>query len=173
MIEDFLNGHYENLYIRFGLVFFCWVVVLFSMLVDLYFGIQKSKHLGENSTSEGLRRTVNKTVYYFGMMVFAFLFDLLNPFSSFMAFPLSKLPAFSFLGAIFLVYTEFKSVRKKAEDKLRRRTESDAKELVNNVINLLEKKNDGIDKIARILVRKNNEESNEQNNSDTPTPDNQ
>ena len=60
------------------MVCFAWIVVIVAMLIDLYFGVKKAKELGEATSSEGFRRTINKATYYFALMGFAFLFDIFD-----------------------------------------------------------------------------------------------
>lgn len=115
-----------------------WCAVLISMIIDLYFGIRKARQIGEQRRSEGYRRSVEKFNHYFGMLLYAFIFDAIVPTTYFFAFPVSSVPLVSMLATIALVFTEAKSVREKAEDKLRRKTDASFVQ----VISLLEKRED-------------------------------
>ncbi|MGC4130239.1 MAG: phage holin family protein [Bergeyella sp.] len=130
MIIELLKHDYDTLWLKLFIVFGAWACILVAMFIDLYFGIKKSKEIGEHTTSEGLRRSVHKVVYYYSMMTFALLFDALNPLTFYLPFPLSIVPVITVIFAMALIYTEAKSVREKAEHKLRRRTDASVKELI-------------------------------------------
>lgn len=130
MIVELLKHDYETLWLKLFIVFGAWACILIAMIIDLHFGIKKSKTIGEHTTSEGLRRSVHKVVYYYSMMTFALLFDALNPLTFYLPFPLSIVPVITIIFAMALIYTEAKSVREKAEHKLRRRTDASMKELI-------------------------------------------
>jgi len=124
MIIDYLEGDYKTLITTLFVVCFTWIVVIVAMLIDLYFGVKKAKELGEATSSEGFRRTINKATYYFALMGFAFLFDIFDVVTPyFFPHPLGSVPFVSIFVALGLVFTEAKSVREKAEDKARRRTD--------------------------------------------------
>ena len=117
---------------------------------DLYFGVRKAKQLGEASHSEGFRRTINKATYYLALMTFAFLFDafdVVTPY--FFPKPLATVPFVSVFVALGLVLTEVKSVREKAEDKARRRTDKSFRE----IIDLLKDREDILKDIANHLKK--------------------
>lgn len=138
MILEFLKGDYNAIVMKVIVIGILWSAVLLAMIIDFYFGIQKAKQIKEVRTSEGYKRSVAKFNHYFGMLVFAFIFDALVPITYFFEFPISAIPLVSLLATIALVWTEYKSVQEKAEDKLRRKTESSLLQ----VIELMEKKDD-------------------------------
>lgn len=132
MIIEILEKDYDTLLSALLVVSFAWVAVFIAMGVDLFFGIKKAKQLGEATTSEGLRRTINKATYYFALLTFALLFDtfdVITPY--FFPYPFGSIPYFTILVALGQIYSEAKSVREKAEDKVRRKTDQSYKELVN------------------------------------------
>lgn len=131
MIVEFLNKDYDTILLTMIVVSFAWLSVFIAMGVDLFFGIKKAKQLGEATTSEGLRRTINKATYYFALLTFALLFDAFNVITSyFFPKPFDIIPYFTVLVALGQIYSEGKSVREKAEDKLRRKTDQSYKELI-------------------------------------------
>lgn len=131
MIVEFLNKDYDTILLTMIVVSFAWLSVFIAMGVDLFFGIKKAKQLGEATTSEGLRRTINKATYYFALLTFALLFDAFNVITSyFFPKPFNIIPYFTVLVALGQIYSEGKSVREKAEDKLRRKTDQSYKELI-------------------------------------------
>lgn len=117
MIIDYLEGDYKTLITTLFVVCFAWIVVIVAMLIDLYFGVKKAKELGEATSSEGFRRTINKATYYFALIGFAFLFDIFDVVTPyFFPHPLGSVTFVSIFVALGLVFTEAKSVREKAED---------------------------------------------------------
>ena len=136
MIIDYLEGDYKTLITTLFVVCFAWIVVIVAMLIDLYFGVKKAKELGEATSSEGFRRTINKATYYFALMGFAFLFDIFDVVTPyFFPHPLGSVPFVSVFVALGLVLTEAKSVREKAEDKARRRTDESFKKILERMQN--------------------------------------
>lgn len=83
------------------LVFYACVFV--SILIDLHFGVKRSKLRGQVSTSYGYRRSISKAGSYFGLMVMMTLIDVI-------ASIVTDLPFFTALVAIAIVLVEVKSV---------------------------------------------------------------
>lgn len=162
MIIEFIKNDFQLLWLKLFIVCGAWSCVLIAMMIDLYFGIKKSKSIGELTTSEGLRRSVQKTVYYYSMMTFALLFDALNPLTYYLPFPLSIVPVITIIFAMALIYTEAKSVREKAEAKLRRRTDSSVKEL----IELFRSREDLFSKALDYLQNEKNKQDEEHSTTD-------
>ncbi|MEI7486430.1 MAG: phage holin family protein [Chryseobacterium sp.] len=130
MILEILKHDYAALWLKLFVVSGAWGCVLIAILIDLYFGVKKSKALGEHTSSEGYRRSIQKFNYYYALLAFALIFDALLPISYYLPFPLSALPIVTLLGAVALVFTEAKSVREKGDAKLRRKTDASVKELI-------------------------------------------
>ena len=150
MIIDYLEGDYKTLITTLFVVCFTWIVVIVAMLIDLYFGVKKAKELGEATSSEGFRRTINKATYYFALMGFAFLFDIFDVITPyFFPHPLGSVPFVSIFVALGLVFTEAKSVREKAEDKARRRTD----ESFRKILELMQNREDIMREIADQLKK--------------------
>ncbi len=152
-INEFLNKDYETLSTKLELVMIMWIIVLIAIIIDLISGLQKATLLGEIHTSYGFRRTVSKMVQYYGLLCFAFMFDILSS----LVLPLSY---FSLLASFFLVFIEAKSVFEKAQDKDRRRINESIKDLVI----LIENKDDLLKGVSEIL--KNTENSQNEKNDD-------
>ena len=150
MIIDYLEGDYKTLITTLFVVCFTWIVVIVAMLIDLYFGVKKAKELGEATSSEGFRRTINKATYYFALMCFSFLFDIFDVITPyFFPHPLGSVPFVSIFVALGLVFTEAKSVREKAEDKARRRTD----ESFRKMLELMQNREDVMREIADHLKK--------------------
>ncbi|MBT0552280.1 phage holin family protein [Riemerella anatipestifer] len=162
MIAEILKQNYEGLYTQLIQVCFIWIAVLLAIIVDFYFGLKKAQEMGEATTSEGYRRTINKFVYYYSMMFFALTFDFLDVITpTILPFPLSLTPLFSVFCAIALIFTEAKSVREKAEDKVRRRADKSFAEL----LEVLQKSEDIVSQIFEHLKQQKNNENNSTTNS--------
>lgn len=155
MIYEILMKNYDNVYLGFFVVSTCWVAVLLAICVDFYFGIKKARMIGEARTSEGFRRTISKSTYYFALMFFALIFDFFDVISpTFISHPLASVPFVSVFVGLGLVLTEAKSVREKAEDKLRRSSDDTFIE----AIKLISKRQDLVDKAVNILEAEKVEE---------------
>lgn len=161
MIVEFIKHDYHAIWVKLFIVCGAWGGVLLAMIIDLVFGVKKAKQLGEHRTSEGYRRSIHKFVYYFAMLMFAFIFDALNPISYYFPFPLAVMPVVTLLCALALIFTEWKSVREKAEDKLRRKTDATFRDL----LDILEKREDVVSGIFEYLK---NEKSKQDETNSTP-----
>ncbi|MDR7715852.1 holin, partial [Riemerella anatipestifer] len=62
MISEIFNQNYDRLYTQFFQISLIWIAVLLAIIVDFGFGLKKAKEMGEATTSEGYRRTINKFV---------------------------------------------------------------------------------------------------------------
>lgn len=96
--------------------------VFIAVIADLVSGLRKSRSRGEKCTSFGLRRSVDKLLRYYLVLMALSLVD----FMAIAAFILLKdsgsmtIPEFPFLttfGALSLALIEVKSICEKAEDK--------------------------------------------------------
>jgi len=150
MVEHFLIGNYDELRKILLIIGIMWLMVAVSIALDLISGWRKAKERGEARTSYGLRRTVTKTVLYYALMLFGFMFDCIGMF-------FYNLPFVTFIVTAFLIFIEAKSILEKANDK-------DKRKLNKNLIDLsilLENKDDLIKGIAGIIknqVEQNKEE---------------
>lgn len=144
-INSFLSKDYETLSTKLELVMIMWIIVLIAIIIDLISGLRKATVLGEIHTSYGFRRTVSKMVQYYGLLCFAFMFDVLSS----LVLPLSY---FSMLASFFLVFIEAKSVFEKAQDKDRRKINESIKDLVI----LIENKDNLLKGVSEILKNTEN-----------------
>lgn len=131
MILEILNKDFDAIQSQLLVVFMCFIIVILSIGIDLYFGIQKSKKEGIYTHSFGLRKTSEKVVQYLAFMLFMLFIDFLNPVWAYLNY--QSLPLLSIFGAIVLVYTEWKSVREKSSDKFRRDIDSSSKEIMGHI----------------------------------------
>lgn len=163
MILEFLKEDYNAIIMKLIVVGILWCAVLLSMIIDFYFGIRKAKQIGEVRSSEGYKRSVSKFNQYFGMLLYAFIFDAIVPISYFFEFPISAIPVVSLLATVALVFTEAKSVHEKADEKQRRKVNASFIQ----VLELLEKKDDVLQELLS-----NYKKQTENENTDTANNDN-
>lgn len=165
MILEFLKEDYNAIIMKLIVVGILWCAVLLSMIIDFYFGIRKAKQIGEVRSSEGYKRSVSKFNQYFGMLLYAFIFDAIVPISYFFEFPISAIPVVSLLATVALVFTEAKSVHEKADDKQRRKVNAS----LIQVLELLEKKDDVLHELLSNYKKdKTDEKDTISNNDGTP-----
>lgn len=131
MIISIVEENYKDLFTTLFVVGISWIVVSLSILIDFISGIEKAKQRKERITSHGIKRTIRKTLYYLAVMTFAGLFDLFNVITPyFFEKPIGLIPFFSILACLGFVFTEFKSVREKAFDKVKTESDESFKEMV-------------------------------------------
>ena len=162
MILEFLKADYAAMISKLIVIGILWCAVLVSMVIDLYFGIRKAKQIDEARRSEGYRRSVEKFNHYFGMLLYAFIFDAIVPSTYFFVFPFSAVPLVSLLATVALVFTEWKSVQEKADHKLRRKTDAS----MIQILEILEKREDLIHELLQNVKK---EKSDETPTTDIPT----
>jgi len=154
IIESYLNQDFPALRIKLAVIAIMWLFVAIAITLDLISGWRKAKERNEARTSYGLRRTVTKTVLYYAMMLFAFMFDCIGMF-------FYPQPYVTFVAAGFLIFIEAKSIFEKAHDKDRRKLSNSVKDL--SV--MLENKDDLIKGLTK-LIKKLSEEKEEKNEED-------
>lgn len=93
--------------------------------------------------------------YYYTVMIFALFFDLLDVITPyFFAKPLALMPFASLICAIGLTITELISVREKADEKARRRTDRSFLELAK----FIQKREETAQRLLDKLENQNKEE---------------
>ncbi len=142
-IQSYLKDDYQSLEFKLAIVAIMWGIVTIAMALDLLSGYRKAKDRGEARTSYGLRRTVTKSVLYYALMLFAFLFDCIGTF-------FYPLPYITLIAAGFLIFIEGKSILEKAHDKDKRKLNKSLEEL--SII--LDNKDDLIQGVAEIIKGK-------------------
>lgn len=86
-------------------MFLCFVLVLFSVVIDLFTGIQAAKKCKEKLQSHILRRTVNKVISYLTVVFFGIFIDILG-----LCFPWYKIPYACIIITLACILIECKSV---------------------------------------------------------------
>lgn len=152
MILEVLNKNYDAIVMQLIVVVLAWVIVVASIGIDLHFGIKKSRDLGVFKThSYGLRKTSEKVVQYLAFMLFMFFIDVLNPLWAYITF--KALPLATIFGAIVLVYTEWKSVKEKADEKFRYAMKNSP----SDIINFIRENKELIDEFSKFQKNKEDE----------------
>jgi phage-related holin len=86
-------------------MFLCFVLVLLSVVIDLFTGIQAARKCKEKLQSHILRRTVNKVISYLTVVFFGIFIDVLG-----LCFPWYAIPYCCILCTLGVILIEGKSV---------------------------------------------------------------
>ena len=151
LIESFLHKDYEIFKIRLAIILIIWVLVGVAIAVDLISGCRKAKQRNEVRTSYGLRRTVDKSLRYYSLMVIAFLFDCIVMF-------FVKYPVATFVFAAFLFAIELKSIWENADTK----TKKNELQMMKEIAELIKNKDDFASKLLEMIKKKELESSDNQ-----------
>jgi hypothetical protein len=98
-----MNEDWSHLKALITVLVVLYACVFVSVIIDLFFGVKRAKHLKIVRTSFGYRRTVTKLTGYFGLMLMLSIADVA-------ASVIFKLPYFTVIGAIGIIMVEAKSV---------------------------------------------------------------
>lgn len=86
-------------------MFLCFILVFFSVMIDLFTGIQAAKKCGEKVQSHILRRTINKVISYLTVVFFGIFIDVLG-----LCFPWYAIPYCCVFVTLAVILIEGKSV---------------------------------------------------------------
>ena len=138
-IPSLMEGDINAFMVKIGVVMFLWIVVIAASIIDLISGIAASRRMGvKKTTSWGIRKTLQKDLQYFALLLVLLLLDVglsaLSPWIS-----LFSIPLLSVIGVLAITGTEALSVtentkkgRSKEEDKL-----DDIQQLVSRTVEIL------------------------------------
>ncbi len=132
-----LSHFIELLEVKTIIVIILVVIMTMAMIIDLAFGIKKAKELGVYRTSEGFKQTTKKAGLYYSVLLMTFFIDAICNIAA-LYLDVFKYPLFSGLWSIYIIGTEAYSMYEKADKKMRRRKEQQAKELLELMKNLRE-----------------------------------
>jgi hypothetical protein len=142
------------------------------IFADLWSGVRKAKRIGEARTSYGYRRTISKMAQYYNILIACTIVDSMYGLLSwyleiYYQTSLWLFPFITFFMAIVLCLIEIKSIREKAEDKVRLdRAEQTIQQVFINRENLEE--------VAKTISEYMSENSNKAESSEkTQTSDNE
>ena len=103
MIRLIMNKDWDNFNSLLTVLAVLYTCVFLSVLIDLFFGVRRTKRLKIVRTSFGYRRTITKLTSYFGLMIMLSIADIV-------ASVVFDMPYFTVIGAIGIVLVEAKSV---------------------------------------------------------------
>lgn len=86
-------------------MFLCFVLVLLSVVIDLFTGVQAAKKCKEKLQSRIFRRTVNKVISYLTVVFFGIFIDILG-----LCFPWYAIPYCCIITTLCCILIEGKSV---------------------------------------------------------------
>lgn len=113
----------QNQLVCIGII---WILVFVSMAIDLFTGIRKAQNNGEATTSNGLRKTCQKSIHYFVPLAAICVLDLMLAIM-----PAYELPFGSIIYGVFCAGTEFFSVFENTH------TKNERKEIVKSIKGVL------------------------------------
>ena len=87
------------------IMFLCFVLVLFSVVIDLFTGVQAARKCKEKLQSHIFRRTVNKVISYLTVVFFGIFIDILG-----LCFPWYVIPYCCIICTLGVILIEGKSV---------------------------------------------------------------
>lgn len=158
-IHDILAGNIDGLASKMLVNVLLWVIVLVSIIADLFAGVHKAKQNGEFIMSDGFKRTVSKFVLYFSALMITLGIDFMTSFviNSFGA-PIPAIPYATIIASSYItLFIEGRSILEKAGQKRKRQINKDLSKLL-DVIDAA----DEPDKIAKIktILTCDNEDDN-------------
>lgn len=138
LLNSITEHDWQGLEIKGAWMVIISTCVLVAMIIDLIAGVRKARERGHARTSYGLKRTVDKAIRYFGLMILCFLLDII-------AHLLTPVPYFSIIAGIYLVVTEIISWYEKADQKEKRNADI--------LVELLKNKDDLVKGFAEVLTK--------------------
>lgn len=111
-----------------------YVLVFFVVMLDLVSGLGKAKRRGKLRSSYALRKTVDKLVRYFSMLLVITAIDAVqmlavSQWDLATGHHVPILPFLTFLAAMFVGFIELKSIYENSEEKERARIEDAAEDI--------------------------------------------
>lgn len=111
-----------------------YILVFFVVCLDLISGLQKAKRRGKLRSSYAMRKTVDKLVRYFSMLLVITAIDAvqmlaISQWDLSTGHQLPILPFLTFLAAMFVGFIELKSIYENSEEKEQARFEDAAEDI--------------------------------------------
>jgi Flp pilus assembly protein TadB len=119
-----MKGVNELIIAGFIEVGFLLTPVIFGWL-DFISGVRKAKQRGEAITSDGWKRSVKKVAGYYNMLLALVVVDCMQMgcfwfLNSYYGYNIPTFPFITLVGALVVAAIEIKSIREKAEDKVKK-----------------------------------------------------
>ena len=135
-----------------------YVLVFFVVALDLVSGLMKAKRRGRLRSSYALRKTVDKLVRYFSMLLVITAIDAvqmiaISQWDATTGHKVPCLPYLTFLAAMFVGFIELKSIYENSDEKEQARIEDAADDLGKMIAKLPEV----IDELKKYRSKSNNE----------------
>lgn len=109
-IQSITSSNWEEIKIKCIPFLVCITCDTIAMVIDLISGIRKAKQRGELRSSEGYKRTVDKALKYYSLLILCFLVDVI-------ASMIVSVPYFTLAAGIGIILIEIKSWYEKADEK--------------------------------------------------------
>ena len=111
-----------------------YVLVFFVIMLDLVSGVSKAKRRGKLRSSYALRKTVDKLVRYFSMLLVITAIDVVqmlavSQWDLATGHQIPCLPFLTFLAAMFVGFIELKSIYENSDEKEQARIEDAADDI--------------------------------------------
>lgn len=111
-----------------------YILVFFVVCLDLISGLQKAKRRGKLRSSYAMRKTVDKLVRYFSMLLVITAIDAVqmlavSQWDLATGHMVPILPFLTFLAAMFVGFIELKSIYENSEEKEQARFEDAAEDI--------------------------------------------
>lgn len=124
--------------------------ILFGGL-DFISGTRKAKQRGEKITSDGWKRTVTKVAGYYNLMIAVAIVDAMQIgclwfLDTYYDYSIPVFPFLTLFVAIFVAAIEIKSIREKADDKVKKQMN----EVANMMMDIIKSKNDPAEAIRKL-----------------------
>jgi NADH:ubiquinone oxidoreductase subunit 3 (subunit A) len=96
-------------------------------LMDFRSGIRKAKERGEKITSDGWKRTTKKLTQYYNMLLALVVVDMMQIvclwyLNTYQGYGLPLFPAMTLIGSLVVALIEIKSIREKADEKVKKQS---------------------------------------------------
>lgn len=129
-MEEILN----NFIMQLSVLSIVYILVFSVIMLDLVSGIMKAKRRGKLRSSYALRKTVDKIVRYFSMLLVITAIDVVqmlavSQWDVSTGHHIPILPFLTFLAAMFVGFIELKSIYENSEEKEQARIEDAADDI--------------------------------------------
>lgn len=125
---------FEPFGIQLSVLAIVYVLVFFVIMLDLISGLGKAKRRGKLRSSYALRKTVDKLVRYFSMLLVITAIDTVqmlavSQWDIATGHHIPVLPFLTFLAAMFVGFIELKSIYENSDEKEQARIEDAAEDI--------------------------------------------
>ncbi len=111
-----------------------YMLCFVAIILDLISGIRKARKRGKTRSSYALRKTVDKVIRYYSMLLVITAIDIVQmtavmQWDAATGHGIPAMPLLTFVGAIFVGFIELKSIYENSEEKEQARIEEAAGDL--------------------------------------------